>query len=144
MKIAISTRGENLDAPFDYRFNQAAHVLVIDSKKLQYHKLPILEHKAKIPSDKELARSLIDYGVNVVVTGMCSDRVSEMLDDAHVRLYDGRDGSVKDNVADYYKNRLIPKISEHYSIDESFDVGTSDTNIDDLWELIPGHIPEQE
>lgn len=142
MKIAISTLGENLDAPFDYRFKHASHILILDSKKLQYNKLPVLEREEEDPSDTEVARSIIEKGVNVLVTGNCSSRASDILSDAHVRLFNGKEGSVKDNVLSYYKKRLRAVYTEHYTIREARDVHPAEPDEEELWEIIPGHIPE--
>ena len=119
MKIAVSSRGNNINAPYDYRLNNTPHVIILDSTKLQYKDMPLLD-KGLIHSDKTIARILIDEQVDVLVTGECSDTVTHMLDNAHIRLYEGKKGSVKENVLAFYKKELNPKISEHYSIDESF------------------------
>jgi predicted Fe-Mo cluster-binding NifX family protein len=139
MKIAVSSLGENLDAPYDYRFKQAPHVLILDSKNLQYKELSIQQKRV---SERDLARTLIDNGVNAVVTGKCSDPVSDMLIDAHIRLYDGKEGTVKDNLRAIYKHDLLLKFTDHYTIEESGNACPMDPDRAEIWEIIPGHIPE--
>lgn len=42
MKIAITSMGDQLNAPFDYRFEHAPNLVVLDSKNLEYRLLPVL------------------------------------------------------------------------------------------------------
>jgi predicted Fe-Mo cluster-binding NifX family protein len=139
MKIAVSSLGENLESPFDYRLNNASHVLILDSQNLQCKELPI-----KKPSELEIARSLIDKGVNVVVTGDCNEKTSDYLSEAHIRIYSGKKGSVKDNVLAFYKKKLLPALTDHYTVEESQNAPFANPTNDELWEIIPGYIPDEE
>jgi len=142
VKIAITSLGDNLNAPFDYRLEHTHHVVILDSKNLQYKDLPILDREEE-PSDEAIARTLIKNQVDVVVTGECSGTVTDMLDDAHILLFNGKEGSVRDNVLALYRKKLSPKLSPHYSIDESETMPPADPTEEELWEVIPGHIPDK-
>jgi len=98
MKIAVSSLGENLESPFDHHLNHASHVLIFDSQNLKCNELSILEKEETNPSELKIIRSLMDTGVNVVVTGDYNDKTSDILSEAHIHLYNGKKGSVKDNV----------------------------------------------
>jgi predicted Fe-Mo cluster-binding NifX family protein len=142
MKIAVSSAGDNLNAPFDDRLEHTPHVVILDSKNLHYKDLRIL-NREEPPSDEVIARTLIKNQVDVVVTGECSGILTDMLDDAHIRLFDGMEGSVRDNVLALYRKKLSPKLSPHYSIDESETMPPAEPTEEELWEVIPGHIPDE-
>ena len=42
MKIAITSMGDQMNAPFDYRFGHAPDLVVLDSKNLEYKLSPVL------------------------------------------------------------------------------------------------------
>ena len=70
MKIAVTSKGPDLDDPVDPRFGRAAYILVVDSETFDFD---VLDNKENVNALKgagiQAAGMISDKGVEVLITG---------------------------------------------------------------------------
>jgi predicted Fe-Mo cluster-binding NifX family protein len=115
MKIAITTKGFDLDSEVDPRFGRAKRFLVVDSESGEFtvvDNTPNLDASggAGIQSAETIAR----HGAEVMLTGHCGPNAFRALEAAGIKVVTEVDGIVKD---------AVEKLSKgEYTFAESADV----------------------
>lgn len=107
MKIAVTSKGTDLDSEVDPRFGRAAYILVVDSESLDYE---VLDNKENVNALKgagiQAAGMLSDKGVEVVLTGFCGPNAFKTLKAAKIGVANDAKGSVRDAVNAYLEGKL--------------------------------------
>ena len=96
MKIAVSSTGDSQRSQADERFGRAAFFLVYHCDHDEWSVVPnegiSQAHGAGLAS----AQTLIDLGVDVLVTGRCGPKASDLLTSAGIEVVEGFSGTVAD------------------------------------------------
>ena len=109
MKIAVSAQGENLDALIDARFGRARGFIIYDDMSGDFN---YIDNKQNLSAMQgagiQSARTVIDSGVDVLVTGNVGPKAFATLQSAGVEIYLCSDGSVREALEAYKRGELAP------------------------------------
>jgi predicted Fe-Mo cluster-binding NifX family protein len=102
MKIAISSKGTDLDAQVDPRFGRATHILVIDSETMA---LEALDNAANVNAFRgagiQAATMVSESGAEVLMTGYCGPNAFKTLQAAGIKVVSDVKGTVKSALEDF-------------------------------------------
>ncbi len=119
MKIAVTSKGTDLDSEVDPRFGRAAYVLIIDSETLECE---VLDNKQNINALKgagiQAAKMVSDNGAEVLITGFCGPNAFKALKAGKIGVASNSSGSVRDAVRSYLNGELPlsdrPNVEGHW------------------------------
>jgi predicted Fe-Mo cluster-binding NifX family protein len=104
MKIAITTSGNDLDAPIDSRFGRAPKFLIYDTYFDTYH---VKDNKQNLNAAQgagiQAALHLTEERVDCVITGNCGPKAYATLDAVRIAVYICKEGTVKEAL-ELFKN----------------------------------------
>ncbi|NVM21564.1 MAG: NifB/NifX family molybdenum-iron cluster-binding protein [Desulfobacterales bacterium] len=107
MKIAVTSKGTNLDSQVDPRFGRAAYILVVDSEDFGFE---VLDNKENVNALKgagiQAACMVSDRGAEVLLTGFCGPNAFKTLKAAKIGVANDAGGSVRDAVKAYLDGKL--------------------------------------
>ena len=85
MKIAVTSRGKDLDLPMDPRFGRAAYILNVDADTLDFEVLDNSENVNALKGAGIQAATMIsDKQADVLLTGFCGPKAFKALDAAQI------------------------------------------------------------
>ncbi len=87
MKIAISTSGASIDAPYDPRFGRAAQFCIIDEKSEDWEAIPNPAINASGGAGVQAAQFIAGKGANIVISGAFGPNAFDTLDAAGIKMY---------------------------------------------------------
>ena len=109
MKIAVSSKGKDLDAEMDARFGRAACFIVVDPNTDAHE---VVENTQNLNAAQgagiQAAKAVADCGVNAVITGNCGPKAYAVLQQAGISVITGVSGSVREVLDQYKKGDLRP------------------------------------
>ncbi|MBU1172852.1 MAG: NifB/NifX family molybdenum-iron cluster-binding protein [Proteobacteria bacterium] len=115
MKIAVTSRGKDLQAQVDPRFGRAAYILVVDTETLAVDVLDNSENVNAFKGAGIQAASLIsDKGAEALLTGHCGPNAFKTLEAAGVKVVNDVQGTIEGAVTNFKNGR--------YSYAENADV----------------------
>lgn len=107
MKIAITSKGTDLDSEVDPRFGRASYFLIVDSETFDFE---VLDNKTNVNALKgagiQAASMVSDKGAEVLLTGFCGPNAFKTLKAAGIGVADNAGGSVRDAVQAYLDGKL--------------------------------------
>ena len=99
MKIAVSSRGQDLDSQIDPRFGRAAYILIFDTDS---HEVEVLDNSENLNAFKgagiQAAAMVSDRAAEVLLTGFCGPNAFKTLQAAGIKVANDVTGTVKDAV----------------------------------------------
>lgn len=119
MKIAITSKGTDLDAQVDPRFGRAAYILIVDTETLEYE---ALDNAANVNAFKgagiQAASMIGDKSVSVLLTGYCGPNAFRTLAAAGVKVANDVSGTVRQAVTAFNEDKLTiaaePNVDGHW------------------------------
>jgi predicted Fe-Mo cluster-binding NifX family protein len=97
MKIAITSKGWDLDSEVDPRFGRAAYILIIDTDTLE---IEVIDNAQNANSFKgagiQAAAAISEKNAEVLLTGFCGPNAFKTLEAAGVKVANDAKGSIKD------------------------------------------------
>lgn len=107
MKIAVSSKGTDLDAEVDPRFGRATYILIVDSENFSYE---VLDNKENVNALKgagiQTASAISDRGVEILLTGFCGPNAFKTLKAAKIGVANDATGTVREAVIAYLDGQL--------------------------------------
>ncbi|MGD9107129.1 MAG: NifB/NifX family molybdenum-iron cluster-binding protein [Desulfobacterales bacterium] len=107
MKIAVTSKGFNLDDPVDPRFGRAAYILVVDSETFDFE---VLDNKENVNALKgagiQAAGMVSDTGAEVLITGFCGPNAFKVLNAAKIKVASDAKGTVRDAIKSFIQGKL--------------------------------------
>ena len=107
MKIAVTSKGKDLDAPVDPRFGRAAYILIVDTDD---ETVEVLDNSENVNAFKgagiQAAAMVGDKGVDVLLTGFCGPNAFKTLAAVGVKVANDTAGTVREALAAYKKGEL--------------------------------------
>lgn len=107
MKIAVTSKGTDLDSAVDPRFGRAAYILIVDPETLEFE---VLDNKDNVNAFKgagiQTASMVSDKGVEALLTGFCGPNAFKTLEAAKIRVANDVNGTVRDAVKAFNEGRL--------------------------------------
>lgn len=99
MKVAITARGKNLQAPIDPRFGRAAYILLVDTETMA---IEALDNSANISAFKgagiQAATMICDRGAEVLLTGYCGPNAYRTVQAGGVQVVNEVNGTVEEAI----------------------------------------------
>lgn len=106
MKVAISATGNTLDSTLDQRFGRTAFFLIVDSETMKFEVIDNAATASAGGAGITAAQSVVDKGVEAVITGNVGPNAMNVLSAAEIAIYRGVSASIQDNVAEFNKGKL--------------------------------------
>ena len=107
LKIAITSKGKDLDSPMEPRFGRAAYILIVDTLD---HGLEVLDNSENVNAFKgagiQAAVMVSDRGAKVLLTGYCGPNAFKTLNAAGVKVANDVTGTVRDAVNAYREGKV--------------------------------------
>ena len=107
MKIAVTSRGTDMDAQVDPRFGRAAYILIVDSETFDFE---VLDNKENVNALKgagiQAASMVSNKAANVLLTGFCGPNAFKVMQAAKIGVANNAEGSVGDAVMAYIDGKL--------------------------------------
>lgn len=106
MKVAVTSKGSDLESQVDPRFGRAKYILVIDVDTLAFQ---VLDNTENVNAFKgagiQAATMISDKGAEVLLTGHCGPNAFTTLKAAGVKVVNDVDGMVLDAVTSFKNGR---------------------------------------
>jgi len=106
MKIAITSKGNDIDASVDPRFGRAAYILIVDPDTLEFE---ALDNSTNVNAFKgagiQAAAMIADRGAEVLLTGFCGPNAFKTLEAARVKVANDVNGTVRQVVAAFKEGK---------------------------------------
>ena len=107
MKIAVTSKGTDLDSEVDPRFGRAAYILIVDPETLEFEALDNKENVNALKGAGIQAASMVsDKGADVLLTGFCGPNAFKAMKAANIGVANNASGSVRDAVKAYLDGKL--------------------------------------
>ena len=99
MKLAITSKGTDLDSEVDPRFGRAAYILIVDTFSLE---IQVLDNSENVNAFKgagiQAATMVCDKGVDAMLTGFCGPNAFKVLNAAGVKVASDVAGTVREAI----------------------------------------------
>lgn len=97
MKLAVTSKGTDLDAAVDPRFGRAPYIIIVDPDTLEFEALDNSENVNAFKGAGIQAGTMIcDKGAAVLLTGYCGPNAFKTLDAAKIKVVNDIAGTVMD------------------------------------------------
>ena len=106
MKIAVSTAGQSLDEQVDPRFGRCQNFLIVDADTMELEAVANTAATQGGGAGIAAAQTIVDKGVEVVLTGNCGPNAFNVLEKAGIRVFTGVSGTIKEAVESYKSGKL--------------------------------------
>ncbi|HKI50397.1 MAG TPA: NifB/NifX family molybdenum-iron cluster-binding protein [Desulfobacteria bacterium] len=107
MKIAVTSKGVDLDSEVDPRFGRAAYILVVDSETLSFEVMDNQENaNAFKGAGIQAAKMVSEKGAEVLLTGYCGPNAFKAMEAAKVGVANDATGTVREAVAAYNAGKM--------------------------------------
>jgi len=107
MKIAVTSKGPELNSQVDPRFGRAAFILVVDADTFEYE---VIDNQDNANAFKgagiQAASRVNDKGADVLLTGFCGPNAFKVLQAANIAVANDAGGTVRDAVEAYRNGEL--------------------------------------
>ncbi|MFO8010101.1 MAG: NifB/NifX family molybdenum-iron cluster-binding protein [Dehalococcoidia bacterium] len=140
MKVAVSAKGQTLDAEVDPRFGRCQYLIFVDTENMEYEAHNNADSSAGGGAGIATAQVVANRGVQAVLTGNIGPNAHRVLAQAGIEILTGVSGSVKEAVERYKSGSMNvahgPTVGAHAGIGKNAgDVGyagNASTEIEDL------------
>lgn len=99
MKIAITSKGHDLDSEVDPRFGRAACILVVDTDTLEFE---VIDNTKNVNAFKgagiQAAAGISEKEAKVLLTGFCGPNAFTALEAADIKVVNDTKGTIRDAV----------------------------------------------
>jgi predicted Fe-Mo cluster-binding NifX family protein len=100
MKIAITSKGRDLESEVDPRFGRAAFIIIVDPDTLQFD---VLDNSTNVNAFKgagiQAASMISESGADVLLTGYCGPNAFRTLQAAGIKVADNVGGYIRESLA---------------------------------------------
>lgn len=107
MKIAVTSKGTELDSAVDPRFGRAAYILIVDTET---YECEVLDNKENVNALKgagiQAAGMVSEKGAEVLLTGFCGPNAFKAMAAAKIGVANDAAGSVREAVQAYLDGKL--------------------------------------
>lgn len=109
MKIAITSKGVDLDSEIDERFGRAAYILIVDTDTMQYE---VMDNSDNINAAQgagiQAASNVSGKGARALLTGFCGPKAMTAFAGAGIQVYTGQAGTIRQAVDAFKQGTLRP------------------------------------
>ena len=101
MRVAISSRGKNLDSLLDPRFCKCKHFVIVEMGDMRFEAFDNGGRALGGEDCIQSAKFVASKGVKTVITGHCGPDVAEILSAARIEIFLENKRSVRDALNKY-------------------------------------------
>jgi len=106
MKIAVSSKGDKLDADVDQRFGRCKYFLIVDSENMDFNTISNESSMARGGAGIKAAETVVNNGAEVLITGNIGPNAYRTLSAGGVKVFTGANGSISDAIKSYKNGEL--------------------------------------
>ncbi len=107
MKVAITTSGEDLNAPVDSRFGRAPKFLIYDTDTGEFYVVDNTQNlNAPQGAGIQAAQNVAKEGVAAVITGHCGPKAFHVLKTAGIKIYYSNAKTVSEAIEELKSGKL--------------------------------------
>ncbi len=107
MKIAITSKGKDLDSEMDPRFGRAAYIVIVDPSSLAFEALDNGENVNAFKGAGIQAAALVsEKGASILLTGYCGPNAFKTLNAVGIKVVNDVSGTVREAVAAFNEGGL--------------------------------------
>lgn len=107
MRIAVTSKGTDLESLVDPRFGRAKYILVIDTESYEYKVLDNSENTNALKGAGIQAAAMVsDNDAEVVFTGFCGPNAFKTLTMAGIKVVNNVAGTVRDAVKAFQEGKV--------------------------------------
>lgn len=107
MKIAVTSRGTDLDAEVDPRFGRAAYILIVDTETLEVETINNSDNvNAFKGAGIQAATAVCEKGAKVLLTGYCGPKAFEVIKAGRVKVVSDITGKVREAVQRFNQGQV--------------------------------------
>lgn len=107
MKIAITSKGTNLDSEVDPRFGRAKYFVVVNPETMEFEAIDNSQNANAFNGAGIQAASMVAHqGVEVVLTGFCGPNAFRTLEAAGVKVGNNVAGTVREAAAAFREGKI--------------------------------------
>ncbi len=107
MKIAVTSKGKNLDSQVDPRFGRAAYILIVDTFSLGFDVVDNTENaNAFKGAGIQAATQVSDKGAQALLTGFCGPKAFKTLKAAGIKVANDLNGTVRDAITAFNEGKV--------------------------------------
>jgi len=107
MKVAITTRGTDLESEVDLRFGRAVGFIIYDTEEKTYRHVDNNQNmNAMQGAGIQAAQNVVKENVDAIITGNCGPKAFMVLSGANVKIYIGAEGTVQEAIDKFNNNEL--------------------------------------
>jgi predicted Fe-Mo cluster-binding NifX family protein len=102
MKVAVTSRGDQLDSQVDPRFGRAEYILIVDTENFDFKVVNNTENKNAFKgAGIKAATSVSDNDAEVLLTGYCGPNAFTTLAAAGIKVVNDVEGTIKEAVESF-------------------------------------------
>jgi len=120
MKIAVSSSGKDLDSQMDPRFGRCAYFVIVETDDMSFEAFDNENIALGGGAGIQSAQFVASRGAGVVITGNCGPNAVQTLSAAHVEVFVGQSGTVREAIERYtrgdIKSTSTPNVADHYGM----------------------------
>jgi predicted Fe-Mo cluster-binding NifX family protein len=109
MKIAVSSRGKDLDSEVDPRFGRATAFIIVDTDTMSFELVENTQSFNLLQgAGIQAAQNVLRHNPDVVLTGNCGPKAFTVLKASGVKVVVGIKGKIRDAVQAYLNGEYMP------------------------------------
>jgi predicted Fe-Mo cluster-binding NifX family protein len=109
MKIAVTSKGKDLDSPIDQRFGRAEMFIIYDTETGSFE---AIDNQASLDLTQgagiQSARNVVAQGAQYVITEHCGPKAYRSLSAADIKVIVGVTGTVREAISRFEAGKLNP------------------------------------
>jgi predicted Fe-Mo cluster-binding NifX family protein len=106
VKIAITSQGDDLNAPVDTRFGRCAYFIIVDPETESFEAVLNPAVDAMGGAGPQAAQTIADKGAEAVITGNVGPNAFQTLIASNIKIYQGASGTVKETLEKYKRGEM--------------------------------------
>ncbi len=119
MRVAVTSRGRDLNSELDPRFGRAGWFIVLDTDTGEHEVVDNQQNlNAAQGAGVQAAQTIVNQNVEAILTGHCGPKAFRVLDAAGIKVFLGADGTVAAAVAKLmgggYRASPRPDVEGHW------------------------------
>lgn len=106
MKICITCKGKEKNAPTDLRFGRCKYFAIYDDKTGEVEYIDNASTNANQGAGITAAQKIIDIGVEAVITGKMGPNAMKIIGASNINIYRFEEGTVDEAINTFKENKL--------------------------------------
>ena len=107
MKIAVTSKGQDLNAEVDPRFGRAAYIIIMDTDTQAFEVINNAANKEAFKgAGIKAAASICDKGAKILLTGFCGPNAFKTLEAADIKVANDAKGTIQNAIDQYIAGKF--------------------------------------